>query len=159
MLAASDEILDECIACGGSVTGEHGIGVEKISFMRKLFNDDDLAAMSNLRDAFNPHGQPEPRQDAADRRRLRHGAKTPGAAGGTVITMNTKPLKLRVPPPDPRHPEHEAYLKWLRNLTIEERSRMIKEACRKVWEEELARRNSGFHDRTRAVSSIHHGVL
>ena len=30
MLAASDEILDECIACGGSVTGEHGIGVEKI---------------------------------------------------------------------------------------------------------------------------------
>ena len=37
VLAASDEILDECIACGGSVTGEHGIGVEKISFMRKLF--------------------------------------------------------------------------------------------------------------------------
>ena len=30
VLAASGEILDECIACGGSVTGEHGIGVEKI---------------------------------------------------------------------------------------------------------------------------------
>ena len=50
VLAASDEILDECIACGGSVTGEHGIGVEKISFMRKLFTDDDLAAMARLRD-------------------------------------------------------------------------------------------------------------
>ena len=37
VLVASGEILDECIACGGSVTGEHGIGVEKISFMRKLF--------------------------------------------------------------------------------------------------------------------------
>ena len=36
VLAASDEILDECIACGGSVTGEHGIGVEKIDFMLKL---------------------------------------------------------------------------------------------------------------------------
>ncbi|HEX3726665.1 MAG TPA: FAD-linked oxidase C-terminal domain-containing protein [Pirellulales bacterium] len=54
VLEASGEILDECIACGGSVTGEHGIGVEKISFMRKLFTDDDLAAMTALRDAFNP---------------------------------------------------------------------------------------------------------
>ena len=49
MLAASDEILDECIACGGSVTGEHGIGVEKIGFMHKLFTADDLAAMDRLR--------------------------------------------------------------------------------------------------------------
>ena len=57
MLAASDEILDECIACGGSVTGEHGIGVEKISFMPKLFTDDDLDVMARLRDAFNPDGR------------------------------------------------------------------------------------------------------
>ncbi len=60
VLAASGEILDECIACGGSVTGEHGIGVEKISFMRKLFNDDDLAAMTRLRDAFNPENRLSP---------------------------------------------------------------------------------------------------
>jgi len=56
VLKASEEILDECIACGGSVTGEHGIGVEKISFMRKLFTDDDITAMIHLRDAFNPGG-------------------------------------------------------------------------------------------------------
>jgi glycolate oxidase len=56
VLQASGEILDECIACGGSVTGEHGIGVEKIGFMRKLFNDDDLTAMAHLREAFNPAG-------------------------------------------------------------------------------------------------------
>jgi glycolate oxidase len=60
VLQASGEILDECIACGGSVTGEHGIGVEKIDFMRKLFNDDDLAAMTRLRDAFNPHNRLSP---------------------------------------------------------------------------------------------------
>ncbi|MGD9722071.1 MAG: FAD-binding oxidoreductase [Pirellulales bacterium] len=60
VLAASGEILDECIACGGSVTGEHGIGVEKISFMRKLFTDDDLAAMGRLRDAFNPQNRLSP---------------------------------------------------------------------------------------------------
>ncbi|MBI3839392.1 MAG: FAD-binding protein [Planctomycetia bacterium] len=60
VLEASGEILDECIACGGSVTGEHGIGVEKISFMRKLFNDDDLAAMTRLRVAFNPDNRLSP---------------------------------------------------------------------------------------------------
>jgi glycolate oxidase len=60
VLAASTEILDECIACGGSVTGEHGIGVEKIAFMHKLFTEDDLAAMERLRLAFNPDGRLSP---------------------------------------------------------------------------------------------------
>jgi glycolate oxidase len=56
VLAASGEILNECLACGGSVTGEHGIGLEKISFMNRMFNEDDLAAMARLRDALNPNG-------------------------------------------------------------------------------------------------------
>jgi glycolate oxidase len=60
VLRASDEILEECIACGGSVTGEHGIGVEKISLMNKLFTADDLAAMTRLRVAFNPTGRLSP---------------------------------------------------------------------------------------------------
>jgi glycolate oxidase len=60
VLAAGGEILDECIACGGSVTGEHGIGVEKIGFMEKLFTSDDLAAMERLRMAFNPDGRLSP---------------------------------------------------------------------------------------------------
>jgi glycolate oxidase len=56
VLEASHEILDECINVGGSVTGEHGIGVEKMSFMPKLFTPSDLAAMVALRQAFNPSG-------------------------------------------------------------------------------------------------------
>jgi glycolate oxidase len=60
VLAASNEILDECLKCGGSVTGEHGIGVEKIHFMQKMFTESDLAAMKNLRDAFNPRGNLSP---------------------------------------------------------------------------------------------------
>ncbi len=60
MLAASNEILEECLACGGSVTGEHGIGVEKIAFMEKMFTPDDLTAMENLRRAFNPTGNLSP---------------------------------------------------------------------------------------------------
>ena len=60
VLAASGEILRECIACGGSVTGEHGIGVEKLDFMRELFSPDDLDAMRRLRAAFNPDGRLSP---------------------------------------------------------------------------------------------------
>ena len=60
VLKASHEILEECVACGGSVTGEHGIGVEKIDFMPKLFTPDDLAMMLRLRAAFNPDGRCSP---------------------------------------------------------------------------------------------------
>jgi glycolate oxidase len=60
VLAASHEILDECLRCGGSVTGEHGIGVEKIDFMPKLFTPEDLAVMLRLRSAFNEAGRCSP---------------------------------------------------------------------------------------------------
>ncbi len=60
VLQASHEILDECIAVGGSVTGEHGIGVEKMEFMPRLFSPADLAAMVALRDTFNPTGRCSP---------------------------------------------------------------------------------------------------
>jgi glycolate oxidase len=56
VLAASHEILSECLECGGSVTGEHGIGLEKLSFMNRMFTDDDLDVMTRLRDALNPGG-------------------------------------------------------------------------------------------------------
>jgi glycolate oxidase len=62
VLAASREILDECIRVGGSVTGEHGIGVEKIDFMPKLFSPEDLGMMLRLRAAFNPQGRCSPRK-------------------------------------------------------------------------------------------------
>jgi glycolate oxidase len=62
VLAASHEILEECIRVGGSVTGEHGIGVEKIDFMSKLFSPEDLSMMLRLRMAFNPEGRCSPRK-------------------------------------------------------------------------------------------------
>ena len=60
VLAASAEILEECIRLGGSVTGEHGIGVEKLDFMAKLFTADDLAFFVRLRTAFNPSNRCSP---------------------------------------------------------------------------------------------------
>ena len=53
-LSAGHEILDKCIALGGSVTGEHGIGAEKIDFMPKQYSEADLEAMQTLRRAFDP---------------------------------------------------------------------------------------------------------
>src|SRR4029077_3349253 len=62
VLAASHEILEECVRVGGSVTGEHGIGVEKIDFMPRLFTPEDLSMMVRLRGAFNPEGRCSPRK-------------------------------------------------------------------------------------------------
>jgi glycolate oxidase len=62
VLEASHEILDECIAVGGSVTGEHGIGVEKMAFMPRLFGPEDLAAMVALRSVFNSDGRCSPQK-------------------------------------------------------------------------------------------------
>ncbi|HEY6227437.1 MAG TPA: FAD-linked oxidase C-terminal domain-containing protein [Verrucomicrobiae bacterium] len=51
---AGNDILEKCVELGGSVTGEHGIGVEKIDFMSKQFSAADLSAMQKLREVFDP---------------------------------------------------------------------------------------------------------
>lgn len=60
VLAAGEEILEACIALGGSVTGEHGIGVEKIAQMPLLFSPEDLHAMTTLRSVFDPERRANP---------------------------------------------------------------------------------------------------
>ncbi|MFP6751859.1 MAG: FAD-linked oxidase C-terminal domain-containing protein, partial [Pirellulaceae bacterium] len=60
VMEASGEILEACLDAGGSVTGEHGIGVEKIRYMNKMFRESDLEAMRQLRDAFNPDNRLSP---------------------------------------------------------------------------------------------------
>ncbi len=52
----SGAILDECIAHGGSITGEHGVGVDKSRYMPRMFRPDDLDTMQLLRCAFDPAG-------------------------------------------------------------------------------------------------------
>src|SRR5579862_523565 len=50
----SGAILDTCLEHGGSITGEHGVGVDKSRYMPKMFNADDLDTMQLLRCAFDP---------------------------------------------------------------------------------------------------------
>jgi glycolate oxidase len=60
--AAGTEILDACLAAGGVLTGEHGVGIEKRDLMGRMFSPDDLDAQARLRDAFDPDGVANPQK-------------------------------------------------------------------------------------------------
>jgi glycolate oxidase len=50
------EIIQACVAMGGSLTGEHGIGLEKRDFMPLMYTEDDLDAMRKVKRVFDPDG-------------------------------------------------------------------------------------------------------
>ncbi len=54
VLQAGHEILELCVAMGGSITGEHGVGSEKLSHVPLMFDDADLDTMERVRRVFNP---------------------------------------------------------------------------------------------------------
>lgn len=58
--AAGHEILQLCVAAGGTLSGEHGIGLEKKEFMPLVFNDADLATQRAVRQAIDPAGLANP---------------------------------------------------------------------------------------------------
>jgi len=51
---ASDEILEYCISVGGSITGEHGVGMEKMEMMGRQFSDHSLAMIGRFKKLFDP---------------------------------------------------------------------------------------------------------
>ncbi|MDO9380002.1 MAG: FAD-linked oxidase C-terminal domain-containing protein [Nocardioidaceae bacterium] len=56
----SGAILDLCIEHGGSITGEHGVGMDKAKYMPRMYTDDDLDTMQLVRCAFDPAGISNP---------------------------------------------------------------------------------------------------
>jgi glycolate oxidase len=54
------EILTYCIEAGGAITGEHGVGMDKRSYMARMFSADDLDTMQLVRCAFDPGGSCNP---------------------------------------------------------------------------------------------------
>jgi glycolate oxidase len=58
--AAGDEIVRASLDAGGVLSGEHGVGIEKQSFMPLLFGEHDLAAQADLCAAFDPDGRANP---------------------------------------------------------------------------------------------------
>jgi glycolate oxidase len=56
VLDASYEILKACVEFGGSITGEHGVGVEKLGMLDILYPPTTLRLFDSLRRLFNPTG-------------------------------------------------------------------------------------------------------
>lgn len=61
-LQAGFDICAQCIKLGGTITGEHGVGMEKQALMPLLFSEDDLEVMKRLHDAFNPEALMNPQK-------------------------------------------------------------------------------------------------
>ena len=57
---AMHAIMRACVDAGGTITGEHGIGIDKLQYMDLIFSPDSLAAMCDLRDVFDPDRRSNP---------------------------------------------------------------------------------------------------
>ena len=57
---AMREIMTACVEAGGTITGEHGVGLDKLEYMEQIFSDESLAAMCALRDVFDPERRANP---------------------------------------------------------------------------------------------------
>ena len=53
---AGREIMETCVRAGGSITGEHGVGLDKSGYLPLIFSEDDMDAMLRVRAAFDPSG-------------------------------------------------------------------------------------------------------
>jgi glycolate oxidase len=56
VVEAGGQILKVCAEVGGSISGEHGIGLEKVDYMPLIFSEADLQCMHRVKEAFNPTG-------------------------------------------------------------------------------------------------------
>jgi len=84
----SAEIMKVCVDAGGALSGEHGIGIEKKEFMGLIFNDVDLAVMTEVKSVFNPTAMLNPSKIFPTRRAC--------SEIGRSTTTNTAEIGKRV---------------------------------------------------------------
>ena len=77
----SGEIIRLCIRLGGSITGEHGVGLEKRMYLGEMYGEDDIEFMHRLQRAVDP-------QELANR-----GKKLPAATAPALLTRGAHPLE------------------------------------------------------------------
>jgi glycolate dehydrogenase FAD-linked subunit len=58
--ASMREIMAVCVKAGGTITGEHGVGLDKLPYMEMIFSPDSLATMCALREVFDPERRSNP---------------------------------------------------------------------------------------------------
>ena len=87
----SGAILDLCIEHGGSITGEHGVGMDKSKYMPRMYTDEDLDTMQLVRCAFDP----DRRSPTPARSSRRRGCAARCPAGTRARTRCRKPASRR----------------------------------------------------------------
>ncbi|NIW35239.1 MAG: FAD-binding protein [Gemmatimonadetes bacterium] len=85
--AASREIMEACVEAGGTITGEHGVGVDKRKYMRLVYSEEDLQAMRWVKDVFDPDGLCNPGKLLPDDAPTAAAAERPVAAGPSEIDV------------------------------------------------------------------------
>lgn len=81
---AGDDILRYCISVGGSITGEHGVGMEKMELMGHLFSDDSLEMIRRFKQLFDPDCRLNPGKVLPTGRGCLEIRQAPLTAGSTV---------------------------------------------------------------------------
>jgi glycolate oxidase len=83
VMAAGREIMTRCIEAGGTITGEHGVGLEKLAFMPLVFSPADLQVMARVRNALDPSGNFNPAKILPSHHDAAHAPSTqrPGMPG------------------------------------------------------------------------------
>jgi glycolate oxidase len=62
VMKAAEELVEVCVAQGGALSGEHGVGLEKRDLMPLMFNEHDLDAQARVREVFDPDGLLNPQK-------------------------------------------------------------------------------------------------
>jgi glycolate oxidase len=73
VMKAGMEILELCVRLGGTISGEHGVGIEKMDAMRLVFNDDEIRAQVKVKRAFDPGDLANPGKIFPPLREVAHG--------------------------------------------------------------------------------------
>ena len=102
---AGREIMETCVRAGGSITGEHGVGLDKSAYLPLIFSEDDMDAMLRVRAAFDPSGLcnpgkiiPLPRGCGEARAVATQSLSEPGAVQGEGLS-NARPIPHPSPLP------------------------------------------------------------
>ena len=108
---ACREIMAACVEAGGSITGEHGVGSDKLDYMPWIFDPETLGAMRAVRRVFDPAERANPGQGRS-RARLPRVARRAGGPMSDVVygrlraLLGTERRRARSGRPAARHPRH-----------------------------------------------------
>jgi len=99
---AAGEIMKLCVDAGGTISGEHGVGLDKRDYVRLIAGPDELAAMAAVRDTFDPEGRWNPGKVLPDdvRATAESGAGAPPVSDVPAPPPSEAASSIEVDPPD-----------------------------------------------------------